>query len=58
MERTMSKKHFKMLAELLAQFKDELDPMTYRQLVSEMCAFCRMFNPRFDSSKFLRACGL
>jgi hypothetical protein len=54
----MTKKHFKMLAEMLLQFKDELDPTTYEQLVSEMSAFCRMFNPRFETSLFRRACGV
>jgi hypothetical protein len=54
----MTKKHFKMLAEMLLQFKDELDPMTYEQLVSEMCALCRMVNSNFQTAKFRAACGL
>jgi hypothetical protein len=54
----MTRKHFKILAEMLLQFKDELDPKTYEQLVSEMSAFGRMFNRNFDTGRFRRACGL
>lgn len=52
----MTKKYFKILAELLLQFKEELDPRTYDQLVSEMAAFCALQNPRFDRGKFKQAC--
>ena len=51
----MTRKHFKLIAEQIAQIVDLEARMMAAQAVA---AACRQDNPRFDPSKFYEACGV
>jgi hypothetical protein len=66
----MTKKHFKALAELLKEHKQQLEylrdhdtkpepyDVTYKQLVDGIAELCGEANPNFKYSLFKGACGL
>jgi len=51
----MTRKHFRMLAEVIAHIEN---PVERRELAEKIAADCAKSNPRFDRSKFLKACGV
>ncbi len=51
----MTSKHFKLIADQIAQIADLEARMIAAQAVA---AACRQDNPRFDPSKFYKACGV
>jgi hypothetical protein len=58
----MSKKHFEALAAALATMKpDDPQSASYAQWtwdVDRVAGVCASFNTRFDSARFLKACGV
>lgn len=53
----MTKKHFEVIASILAEFRHEVDYDTHQQLCEEFAERLARFNPLFDEHKFLKACG-
>ena len=51
----MTRKHFKLLADQIAQIAD---PGIRYVAAQAVAAACRQDNPRFDPSKFYEACGV
>jgi hypothetical protein len=51
----MSKKHFELLAQKIREIRDPLARLQAAEAVSEVG---RITNPRFDSDRFYRACGI
>ena len=54
-ETNMTRKHFRLMADVISQVKDVEDRT--RQAVA-MAAMCAASNPRFDSYKWYAACGV
>ena len=52
---TMSKKHFRALADAIANIADKTERERAARLVADVCIG---FNGRFDRGRFLRACGV
>jgi hypothetical protein len=50
----MTKKHFKLIAEILSEIKD---PKEKRELAEHNAKVLASKYPRFDKEKFLTACG-
>jgi hypothetical protein len=51
----MTRKHFKAVAEILKTVEDAQER---DRLAQEFCKLFACVNPRFDSTRFLGACGL
>jgi hypothetical protein len=51
----MSKKHFRALADAIANIADKTERERAARLVADVCIG---FNGRFDRGRFLRACGV
>jgi len=54
-ENSMTRKHFKLIADQIAKIAEPEARMMAAQAVA---AACRQDNPRFDPSKFYEACGV
>lgn len=52
----MSRKHFEMLATLVASFADDPDSLSPESLADRLSERLSAENPRFDRSRFLSAC--
>lgn len=50
----MSRKHFQAMADAIR----ELAPEARKAAAEAMAKVCKSFNPRFDESRFLQACGV
>lgn len=51
----MTRKHFKAIAACVRRVPDTA---VLFDLVENLCETFRSFNPRFDSNRFRRACGI
>tara|TARA_Y100001938_G_scaffold147041_1_gene227340 strand:+ start:692 stop:853 length:162 start_codon:yes stop_codon:yes gene_type:complete len=51
----MTRKHFKLIAQTIALITN---PVARREAARDWCGTLRQTNPRFDSKRFLAACGV
>lgn len=58
----MSRKHFELIAQTfadeLASATDYIERLTVRRMATRMARELKATNPRFDTDRFLTACGL
>jgi len=54
---TMTRKHFKVIAESLRTYRQKIDfnDLAFRDLVNDVMLSLEEFNPNFDRSRFLSA---
>ena len=52
---TMSKKHFVEFARHIANIKDRV---ARRKAAATVADVCKSFNPKFDTDRFYKACGV
>ena len=55
---SLTKTHFKAIASILADVKDEIHPQVYEDLVEEFAQYFSSDNENFDKAKFEKACGV
>jgi hypothetical protein len=53
-----SKKHFKDIARILRESKDEIPQVPFEDLVCDFVDLFRAYNPAFDETIFAEACGI
>ena len=51
---SMTRKHFKMIAETLQEYSDNVDHVW---ICRDMARLFETYNPRFDKVKFMEGCG-
>ena len=51
----MTRKHFEMIAQTISLI---INPAVRREAARDWCGMLRQTNPRFDSKRFLAACGV
>jgi hypothetical protein len=53
----MTKKHFKLLAEMVSKLRSKnFDCLTLNAVEVELIRICRSMNPNFDTYRFSQAC--
>ncbi|MFZ9242217.1 MAG: hypothetical protein ACO295_03315 [Sediminibacterium sp.] len=55
---TYSKKHFKDVARILKESKDEIPQVAFEDLMLDFVDLFRAYNPAFDEVIFAEACGV
>jgi len=53
----MSKKHYEAIASLIKK-RSPQNHWSFNMLVRDLCETFKAENPRFNESKFIKACGL
>lgn len=53
----MSKRHFEELARIVKEGLSFLSLADKKRVAMELADFCKSQNPRFDRSRFYKACG-
>ena len=52
----MTKKHFKLLAEMMVRHHRDISIRAFKSLVEDMASVCQITNPNFDRQRFIEAC--
>ena len=55
---SLTKNHFKAIASILSDVKDEIHPQVYEYLVEGFSIYFATKNELFDKAKFETACGV
>jgi hypothetical protein len=55
---SLTKSHFKAIASILNDVKDEIHPQVYEDLVESFAVYFSTKNEMFDKAKFETACGV
>ena len=55
---SLTKSHFKAIASILNDVKDEIHPQVYEDLVENFSVYFSTKNEMFDKAKFETACGV
>jgi len=55
---SLTKTHFKSIASILADVKDEIHPQVYEDLVEGFATYFGTKNELFDKARFEKACGV
>ena len=55
---SLTKNHFKAIASILSDVKDEIHPQVYEDLVEGFSIYFSTKNELFDKAKFETACGV
>ena len=53
----MSRKDYRELARILADYRTRMDEFTFSHFVADLCDWMQDENPRFDRSRFVDAVG-
>ena len=54
----LTKTHFKTIASILADVKDDIHPQVYEDLVESFAVYFGTKNENFDKARFETACGI
>lgn len=54
----MTKKHFKAIAEIIKKQNEKCPQATGNCIAYELCDYFKSVNSKFDSQRFLNACGI
>lgn len=55
---SLTKTHFKTIASILADVKDDIHPQVYEDLVESFAVYFGTKNENFDKARFETACGI
>jgi hypothetical protein len=55
---SLTRKHFIAMAKEVKRLVDHGETNLAKQMADQFVKLCRESNPRFDTSRFLQACGL